>query len=439
MTDVDLMLRFLMQILVVLGICHVIGWFGKKFLGQTQVVMEMLAGVVLGPSVFGALYPESQKWLFPMEPVAKIGEVSVKHPSMYVLYVVAQIGLIFYMFLVGLEFNVTLVSKRVKPALAVSAAGIIAPFALGATLALALSSAGNTSLFSPTVSTWEAALFLGAAMCITAFPMLARIVYENGIAGTSMGTLALGAGATDDATAWALLAFVLASFKHDMKYVLYAIGGGIAYGILCFTVVRRLILRIGLLDAEGKLNQNGFVIVMLFLFTGAVITDAIGLYAVFGAFIMGGAMPRGEFVETIRTRLESVTVGVLLPFFFVYSGLNTKIGLLNTPAMWGICGLMCAAAIIGKFGGCALAARWCGESWRESAALGVLMNSRGLMELIIINIGLQQKLITPTLFTMLVIMAILTTLMASPIFRALYNRKALDQLVARDAALLVDG
>lgn len=438
MTDVDLMLRFLMQILAILGMCRFVGWLGKTFLGQTQVVMEMLAGVVLGPSVFGALNPESQKWLFPMEPVAKVGEVAIKHPSMYVLYVVAQIGLIFYMFLVGLEFNVTLVSKRVGPAVAVSAAGIIAPFVLGAGLAWVLLGAGNTDLFSASVSKWEAALFLGAAMCITAFPMLARILYENGIAGTSMGTLALGAGATDDATAWALLAFVLASFKHDMKYVVYAIGGGIAYGILCFTVVRRLILRIGLLDAEGKLNQNGFVVVMLFLFAGAFITDAIGLYAVFGAFIMGGAMPRGQFVEAIRTRLESVTVGVLLPFFFVYSGLNTKIGLLNTPAMWGICGLMCAAAIIGKFGGCSLAARLCGEPWREAGAIGALMNSRGLMELIIINIGLQQKLITPTLFTMLVIMAIITTLMASPIFRALYTRKAIDQLLARDAAMLAE-
>ncbi len=420
MTDVDLMLQFLVQIIVILSACKVVGWLGSKFLGQTQVVMEMVTGVILGPSCFGAFFPQAQAWVFPSAAVAKIGSVPVKHPSMTVLYVVAQIGLVLYMFTVGLEFNVALISKRVKGVISVSMAGIILPFILGAILAIGLVNGGYHGLFAPSVTVSEAALYMGAAMCITAFPMLARILVERGIAQTTMGTLALGAGAADDVTAWALLAVVLASYKHDMKFALYAIVGGTIFAIVNFTIGKRLMQTLSKGVEDGQpLSQGTFLTTMLFLFCGAYITDAIGVYAVFGAFMVGAAMPRGKFIKELRSRIEPLTVSCFLPFFFVYSGLNTKFGLLNTPTLWGICLLACAAAMFGKFGGCTLAARIAGESWRSAAAIGTLMNARGLMELIILNIGRQQHVISDTLFTILVIMAIVTTLMASPLFKAI--------------------
>lgn len=420
MTDVDLMLRFLVQLLVVLGACRAMGWLGQRFLGQTQVVMEMVTGVCLGPSLLGAFFPNIQVWLFPSEVLTKLNGVPVKHPSIGVLYVVAQLGLVLYMFLVGTEFDTALLSKRVKGAIGVSLAGILLPFALGAALAYSLN--GRVPLFAPSVSSGEAALYLGASMCITAFPMLARIIFERGIAGTTLGTLALGAGATDDAAAWSLLAVVLASYKHDSRYALFAIAGGALFAFLTLKWGRSIFARLALsVERTGEMSQAIFGVTLLTLFAGAWITDALGIYAVFGAFLIGAAMPRGRFVEHLRAKIEPLTVGVLLPFFFVYSGLSTRLGLLNSGAMWAIAGLVCAAAVLGKFGGCTLAARMSGESWRESSAIGVLMNARGLMELIILNIGLQQGVITQTLYTIMVLMAILTTLMASPIFVWLYR------------------
>lgn len=424
MSDVDLMLRFMVQILVVLATCRVIGFLGRKYLGQTQVVMEMIVGVCLGPSLLGAFFPEVQAWLFPSAKIAEINGVAVKHPSMGILYVVAQLGLVLYMFLVGTEFDLELLTKRAKGAVSVSLAGIVLPFALGGGLAVILMNGGHTELFASTVGVGEGALYMGAAMCITAFPMLARILVERGIAKTEMGVLALGAGAADDATAWALLAVVLASYKHDLKYALFAIVGGVIFAVATMTLGRRLFARFGAAISGGEeMTQTQFGFVLLFLFAGAWITDALGIYAVFGAFIIGSAMPRGRFVEQLRARIEPTAVGLFLPFFFVYSGLNTKLGLLNTPAMWMVCLLLCGAAMLGKFGGCTIAARLDGQSWRDACAIGTLMNARGLMELIILNIGLQQKVITPTLFTILTIMAILTTLMASPIFNWLYSPK----------------
>lgn len=418
MNDVDLMLRFLLQAIVILGACRLVGTLGRKFLGQTQVVMEMATGVMLGPSLLGAFFPQVQTWLFPAKLVTE--GVSTKHPSMAVLYVMAQLGLVLYMFLVGLEFDARLITERAKGAISVSLAGIALPFVLGGGLALALAGNGQFDLFAKGVSPSEAALYMGAAMCITAFPMLARIIVERGMAGTSLGTLALGAGATDDAAAWSLLAIVLASYKHDIKYAIYAIGGGVLFAVVMLTVGKRFFAKLG---KDGAPSSSVFAWTMLFLFTGAYVTDALGIYAVFGAFLIGAAMPRGEFALAIKERLEGAAVSIFLPFFFVYSGLNTKIGLLNSPALWGVCGLACLAAIVGKFGGCALAAKWSGSPWREAFGIGTLMNARGLMELIILNIGLQQGVITPTLFTMLTIMAIVTTLMASPIFRALYPER----------------
>lgn len=422
MTDLDLMLRFMLQVLVVIGTCKVIGWLGQRYLGQTQVVMEMVSGVILGPSLFGLLAPQMQAELFPKTITVLVnGQPStVKHPSMMILYVVAQLGLVLYMFLVGLEFNVALLGKKAGSAIMVSLAGIAAPFVLGGVVAVTL--LVGPDYFSKEVTPLMAALYTGAAMCITAFPMLARILYERGIAGTRMGTLALGAGASDDVTAWALLAVVLACFQGSPTYAVLAIGGGIVFAVLVLTLGKRLFARLGReVEREGKMSSAVFSWTILFLIAGAYITDAIGVYAVFGAFLVGAAMPRGQFVVILRERIEELTVSLLLPFFFVYSGLNTKLSLVNTPYLWMIALVVLAAAILGKGVACAVAARASGESWRDAWTIGTLMNARGLMELIILNIGLQKGLITPTLFTVFVLMAIVTTLMASPLFKLIYR------------------
>ncbi|MEQ1821771.1 MAG: cation:proton antiporter [Fimbriimonadaceae bacterium] len=423
MTDVDLAVRFFLQLAVILATCRVVGWLGSKFLGQTQVVMEMVAGVMLGPSLFGMIAPNAQAWLFPMVVEGSKG----KHPSMSILYVASQLGLVLYMFCVGMEFDVDLLKQRARGAVAVSLAGIALPFALGAVLSISM--VQNGSFFTPNVGAAEGALYLGAAMCITAFPMLARIIYERGLSGTSMGTLALAAGASDDAFAWALLAVVLASMNHDMSIVQVALGGGTAFAITMITVGKHYFAKLeSWTKREGKITPPIAVTTFLILSLAAYFTDMIGIYAVFGAFIAGIAMPRGNFSQEMQNRLEHTTGSLLLPLFFCYSGLNTNIGLLIDPQLAMFAVLAVVFAIVGKWGGCTLAARFTGETWQDANKIGVLMNARGLMELIILNIGLAQGVITKTLYTVMVIMAIVTTLMASPIFVWLSHRSELKPL-----------
>jgi Kef-type K+ transport system membrane component KefB len=260
-------------------------------------------------------------------------------------------------------------------------------------------------------------------MCVTAFPMLARIIHFKKLAGTTMGTVALGAGAIDDATAWALLAVVLASFDRNLSYAVANIGGGIAYVLVVLLVIRPLLARWAEgVAARGLLSDREFVGCIVLLALGAWCTDAIGLHAVFGAFVMGAAMPRGLVADELMHRIQPLTVALLLPLFFTYSGLNTQIGLLDSWWLWGMAGLVLLAAVGGKGVACWLAARATGLGNRESLGIGTLMNARGLMELIIINIGLQRGIISPALFATLVIMAVVTTLMASPIFEHLVGR-----------------
>jgi Kef-type K+ transport system membrane component KefB len=290
-----------------------------------------------------------------------------------------------------------------------------APFALGAGLAWLLFR--HTAIFPERTSLPEAMLFLGASMCVTAFPMLARIIHFKRLSGTTMGTVALGAGAIDDATAWCLLAVVLASFDGDWSHASYNIGGGIAYVAFALGILRPLLRRAQrFLIRDGELVDAGLVAGLALMALGAWFTDLIGLHAVFGAFVMGAAMPRGPVVRALTARIEPLTVALLLPLFFTYSGLNTKITLLDSPALWGVCLAVLLAAVLGKGVACAIAARATGVATREAIGIGALMNARGLMELIIINIGLARGVISGELFAALVIMAIVTTLMASPIF-----------------------
>jgi len=411
MNNLHLAVQFFLQIAVILVFCRLVGAIALR-LGQPQVVAEMVAGVLLGPSLFGLIFPEAQHWLFPWDGAQKIRD------TQSYLFPASQLGLALYMFVVGMEFRVDIVQRRLRSSIAVSLAGMVTPFLLGAGLGWILFH--HTELFPKKTSEMEAMLFLGASMCITAFPMLARIIHFKKLSGTTMGTVALGAGAIDDATAWCLLAVVLASFDKDWSHALLNIGGGAAYVACVLLVIRPVLSRAkNLLVKNGTLTEAGLVVALSLMMLGAWFTDMIGLHAVFGAFVMGAAMPRGVVTRDLICRIQPLTVALLLPLFFTYSGLNTKIGLLNSAYLWAMCAAVLVAAVVGKGVACWLAARATGISNREALGIGALMNARGLMELIIINIGLQRGVISEGLFASLVIMAVVTTLMASPIFERL--------------------
>lgn len=415
MSNLQLAIHFFLQIAVILLACRLVGMIAAR-LGQPQVVAEMITGVLLGPSLFGLVAPEWQTWLFPWDPTQQTRDTSAY------LFPASQLGLALYMFIVGLEFRVDIVRAKLKSSIAVSFAGMATPFVLGAGLAWILYH--HTELFPEKTSLFEAMLFLGASMCITAFPMLARIIHFKGLAGTTMGTVAIGAGAIDDAMAWILLAVVLASFDGEIAKSLYNIGGAVAYVAVTLGLIRPLMLQVQrFLIEDERLTEAGLVVGLALMALGAWFTDAIHLHAVFGAFVMGAAMPRGVFVRDLIARIQPLAVALLLPLFFTYSGLNTKIGLLNSWFLWGMCGAILLAAVLGKWAACTLAARATGISGREAMGIGILMNARGLMELIIINIGLQRGIISEGLFATLVIMAVVTTLMASPIFERLVGSR----------------
>jgi Kef-type K+ transport system membrane component KefB len=416
MTNFQIGIHMFLQLAVIIACCRIVGYAGRRWLGQTQVFMEMVAGVLLGPSLLGWIAPDLQAWLFPQVLALPEGGASVPHPNMAILYGIAQVGLVLYMFVIGLDFNVSLLSGRVRGALLVSVAGILVPFVVAAALAPLLHVRGD--MFAGEASAGIAWLFLGASISITAFPMLARILYEHGLTGTPLGTLTLAAGAIDDAVAWCLLALVVALFQANAQAAVITIGGGLAYGLVMLTVGRKLLRYF----AAGPAADSGpspdrFALVLVVLLACAWLTDAIGIYAVFGAFVCGAAMPKGTFGKALAQRIEGVTSALLLPMFFVFSGLNTRIGLLDTPDLWGLTLLVILVATLGKGVACAVAARLAGQRWRDSAIIGTLMNARGLMELILLNIGLERGLISPTLFSILVLMAIVTTGMASPIYR----------------------
>lgn len=414
MNNLHLAVQFFLQIAVILLFCRLVGAVAARF-GQPQVVAEMIAGVLLGPSLFGLLAPETQQAVFPWDSAQQARD------TQSYLFPAAQLGLALYMFIVGMEFRIDIVRKKLGSAVAVSIAGMVAPFALGAGLAWLLYFHSN--LFPARTSLMEAMLFLGASMCITAFPMLARIIHFKNLTGTTMGTVALGAGAIDDAAAWCLLAVVLASFEGDFSRAFVNIGSGLAFVAFIFLVVGPVLNRCQRwMEKDDSLTEAGMAISLSIMALAAWFTDKIGLHAVFGAFLAGAVIPRRVMARDLINRIQPLTVSLLLPLFFTYSGLNTKIGLLNSWYLWGICAAVLLAAATGKGVACWLAARATGIPNREALGIGLLMNARGLMELIIINIGLQRGIITEGLFATLVIMAVATTLMASPLFEMLMKR-----------------
>ena len=427
MNNVHLAVQFFLQLAVILLFCRLVGAIALR-LGQPQVVAEMLAGVLLGPSLFGLVWPEAQHWLFPWDTTQ-----AMRDTQSY-LFPAAQLGLALYMFVVGMEFRLDIVRRTLKSSVAVSLAGILTPLSLGAGLAWIFFY--NTNLFPAKTSLLDAMLFLGASMSITALPVLARIIQFKKLSGTTIGTVALGAGAINDAAAWCLLALVLSSLDHNWTHALANISGGVAYVTFTLLIVRPMFGRAKTrLIKDGALTEAGLALALALMALGAWFTDLIGLHAVFGAFVMGAAMPRGVVVRDLTARIQPLTVALLLPLFFTYSGLNTKIALLNSSFLWVMCGAVLVAAVTGKGVACWLAARATGIPNREALGIGTLMNARGLMELIIINIGLQRGIISEGLFATLVIMAVITTLMASPLFERLVGTGTHQPLPEPDVEL----
>ena len=409
-TPTDFSVHFFLQLAIIIVSCRIVGKLGQKFFGQPQVVGEMIAGVILGPSLFGLFFPDAQAAVFP-------------GPTKNVLYSGAQLGVGLYMFLVGTTLQLDRFRSKAKSAMSVSFAGIAAPFLIAILITPWLLTVPG--LFAAGISQSSATLFMGACIALTAFPMLARIINERGLSHTSLGTLSLTAGAFDDAVSWCVLAVVLATFGSGPGVAVLAIGGGLLYAAFILLLGRRLLAPLGrMVDRDGEMSMTVLGVTIALFCLSAFIMDAVGIHAIFGGFILGVVMPRGLFVEELKKKVEPLAVVLLLPMFFTYSGLNTRLDMVNTLPLLLIALGILAASILAKFGACYLAARVAGEDNRTALGIGALMNSRGLMELIIINIGLQKGIIGPTLFSMLVLMAIVTTMMASPLFEVVYGRKA---------------
>lgn len=387
------------QMITIILIARLFGWICKK-IGQPSVVGEMIAGIVLGPSLVGMYFPEFSASLFPVESLGN-------------LQVLSQIGLILFMFMVGMELDLKIIKNKAHDAVVVSHASIIIPFALGMVLAYFI----YKSLAPAGVEFSSFALFVGISMSITAFPVLARIVQERGIHKTRLGTIVITCAAADDITAWCMLAAVIAivkagSFVSSLYVILLAIG----YVLLMIKVVRPFLIRIGSLYASrGSLSKPIVAIFFVTLLLSSFATEIIGIHALFGAFMAGAIMPDNvKFRDLFIEKVEDVALVLLLPLFFVFTGLRTQIGLINDPDLWAITGLIILVAVVGKFVGSALAARFVGQNWKDSLSIGALMNTRGLMELVVLNIGYDLGVLTPEIFAMLVIMALVTTFMTGP-------------------------
>ncbi len=389
----------LLQIITIIIVARFFGWIFRK-IGQPSVIGEMIAGIVLGPSLVGLYFPEFFSTLFP---TASLGNLKF----------LSQIGLILFMFVIGMELDLKALKNKANDAVVISHASIIFPFTLGTGLAYFI-----YHQFAPQgVEFTSFALFLGIAMSITAFPVLARIVQERGIHKTKLGTIVITCAAADDITAWCILATVIAIVKAgSFVSSLYVIALAITYVFLMLKVVKPFLERVGeLKNSRQSLSKPVVAIFLLTLIISAYTTEIIGIHALFGAFMAGAIMPdNAKFRGMIIEKVEDVSVILLLPLFFVFTGLRTQIGLINDPYLWKITGLIIAVAVIGKFVGSALAAKFVGQSWRDSLTIGALMNTRGLMELIVLNIGLDLKVLSPEIFTMMVIMALVTTFMTGP-------------------------
>ena len=389
----------LAQIIMIILVARFFGWVFKK-IGQPSVIGEIIAGIALGPSLLGMYCPDFFHALFPAN-------------SLENLKFLSQIGLILFMFVIGMELDIKVLKNRAKEAIVISHASIVIPFALGIGLAYFV-----YNRFAPEgVKFLSFSLFMGIAMSITAFPVLARIVQERGMHKTKLGAIVITCAAADDITAWCLLAVVIAIVKAGtFVSSLYIISLALLYVVLMIFLVKPFLKRIGdLYGTKDSLSKPVVAIFFLTLIISSYATELVGIHALFGAFMMGSIMPDvAKFRTVFIEKVEDVSVILLLPLFFVFTGLRTEIGLLNDPYLWKVTGFIILVAVVGKFFGSALAAKFVGQSWRNSFIIGALMNTRGLMELIVLNIGLELKVLTPEVFTMMVIMALVTTFMTGP-------------------------
>ena len=390
----------LIQIIAVLLMVRLFG-FLFKHIGQPGVIGEIVAGIVLGPSVLGYFFPDVFQALFPPE-------------SLTNLELLSQVGLVLFMFVIGMELDFSVLKNKINETLVISHAGILVPFFLGivASYWIYEEYAAAQTAFLPF------ALFIGISMSITAFPVLARIIQERNMTKTSLGTLAIASAANDDVTAWCLLAVVIAIAKAGtFASALYAIGLTALYIIIMFMVVRPFLKKVGEVYANQEVINKTFVaLILLILIISSTLTEIIGIHALFGAFMAGVVMPPSiGFRKVMMEKVEDIALVFFLPLFFAFTGLRTEIGLINSPALWGVCLLLTTVAVAGKLGGCAVAARLVGESWKDSFTIGTLMNTRGLMELVALNIGYEMGVLPPSIFVILVIMALVTTFMTTPL------------------------
>jgi Kef-type K+ transport system membrane component KefB len=413
MLSTDLILLLVIQAALILALSRIMGYLFVR-VRQPQVMGEMIAGIMLGPSLFGFLLPHQFAQIFPPD-------------SVPYLNVLSQVGIIFFLFLIGLELDPKLLRSRGHAAVVISFASILAPFLLGALLTWYL----YPILFNrmPVMPFIPVALFMGASMSITAFPVLARILTERNMHRTHVGAIAITCAAIDDVTAWCMLAFVIAVARATgLGPGLQTAGKAVIYVAIMFFIIRPFLRRLELMfERSNRLSQNLLAIILLLVLASALATEAIGIHALFGAFLMGAIMPKGtRFVRTLTEKLEDFTVVFLLPIFFAYTGLRTHIGLLDHASLWGYTALIIFTACLGKFGGATLAGRACGLAWRDASAIGVLMNTRGLMELVILNIGRDLGVITDAVFAMMVLMAIVTTALTTPILYWVHPKVVLE-------------
>jgi Kef-type K+ transport system membrane component KefB len=395
----------LLQVLAIVASARALGSLFAK-IGQPPVIGEMIAGILLGPSLLGMVLPDFQAFLFPKD-------------SLGPLQLLSQVGVILFMFVVGIELDLEHLRRKAHSAVLVSHSSILVPFFLGAAGALFL----YPTLAPAGIPFSAFALFLGVAMSITAFPVLARILEDRGMTTTQLGSTAIACAAVDDVTAWCLLAAVVALVRAD------GMGGALVTLLLTMLfiaamlfVVRPWLARMHERSGPSQ-NRGGSLLagILLFVFAAALSTEVIGIHALFGAFLAGVCMPQDSGLRHfLRERLETFSSVLLLPLFFAFTGLRTQVGLLNDWQSWAVCGGIIALAITGKLGGSMIAARWTKMGWGDSFALGVLMNTRGLVELIVLNLGYDLGILSPRIFAMMVLMALITTFMTGPLLQLLH-------------------
>jgi Kef-type K+ transport system membrane component KefB len=413
--------QLVLQIAVILVAARIVGFLFQK-INQPQVMGEMVAGILLGPSLLGWLAPGASAALFPAASLSYLNALS-------------QVGLVVFMFVVGLALDPSELHGYGHAAVLTSHVSIVAPFCLGGLTALYF----YPRLSDDSVTFTHFALFMGAAMSITAFPVLARILTERGLLRSRMGTLAVACAAVDDVTGWCILAYivVLVRVAHAARPAWVTIAGSFVYVFIMLVVVRRLLPALErAFRKRDHLSDNLLALIVVLVLASALATEWLGIHLLFGAFLMGAIMPKApDFTRYLLHKFESVTVVLLLPLFFAYTGLRTRIGVGGGHAIWFYSAIVIVVAITGKLGGSMFAARLAGMPWREAAALGVLMNTRGLMELVILNIGLDIGVISQAMFSIMVLMALVTTFMTTPLLEWVYPTRLFRAQVTSEEVL----